>query len=488
MMKYWGSFLLCALLISSVLGVTDPEDSILTTDPKKTTLIISNDDYTVYTQSQPGWTFRVRARGDISFSPDGKDIESMAADAYLSIYEKQRFQSRKIVFESGESGQIKRTYYANNRVRDVDQSAEGWIRESVMQVIYETSIGAESRAKNILATGGTESLLQATRKLNSNEQRKIYLQILTDADLMDNVAVEAVLLAPEIISSSSALGDFLVSIGRNFPKSAIFSQALFVAAGEIESSSELRRTVEELVSIVSIDDEAGVAMADAIANITSSTEKATAISTVVPHVQYLSNTMNDLLMATASISSSTEKNRTLRNIAELPGLHQSVYVGIAKVSGTISSDTERSRVLSAITRHAELSNQFTQAYLVSAGGISSSSEKRRAITALLENGNLTELQLVHALAVIGEIVSDSETRQALEIAANHPAMASEAMLAYLRVVERISSPSEQGAGMKALIRRGGLPEPVAREAVEVAQKISSPSVRAEVMSLLVDEL
>jgi hypothetical protein len=265
---------------SPVIGSSYPDDVLSTTTPKKTTVKISADDYAVYLQTASGWTFEVRARGDISFASDGRGVESMASGAYLSIREQRHFRGKKIVFELDQAGEIKRTYYINGKVNNVDQSAEGWISESVMKVIYETSIGATSRAKHILATEGAEALLRATRKLDSNEQRQIYLKILVAADLMDNVAAEAVLLAPEIISSSSSLGDYLVSVGRKYSKSAIMSQALFIAAGEIESSSELRKTVEELVSIVSINDEAGVAMADAITNISSSTEKATAISTV----------------------------------------------------------------------------------------------------------------------------------------------------------------------------------------------------------------
>jgi hypothetical protein len=486
-MKFASSLLFYILLTSQLLGSRYQSINLSSTGSEGKTLIIVNDDYIVYSKSYQGLTFEVRARGNITFSPDEKNVDAMVPGGYLSIHEKRQFRGKKIVFEPDASGEIKRTYYVNGKVKDVDQSAEDWIKESILRVQYETSIGMESRAKHILATEGAEALLSTTRQLNSNEQRKIYLKTLVGADLMDNVAAEAVLLAPEIISSSSALGDYLVSVGRKYPKSTILSQALFIAAGEIESPSELRRTVEELVSIVSIDDEAGVAMADAISNITSSTEKASAISAATPHVQYLSDTMNDLLMAAASISSSTEKNRTLRNIAGLPGLHQSVYIGIAKVSGTITSNTERSRVLGAISRYAELSDLFVQAYLTAAAGITSSSEKRRAITSLLENDDLTELQLVNVYSVIGEISSASETREALVYSAKHPALSDEAMFAYLRVVENISSPSEQGEGVKALIMSGELPEPVVREAVEVVKKISSPSVRGEVMSLLVDK-
>ncbi|MEE9465209.1 MAG: hypothetical protein V3W14_06525, partial [Candidatus Neomarinimicrobiota bacterium] len=474
----------------------------------------TEDGYAVYSWSNVYESFEARALGLIEFTAGGKEVLQMGPDAYLSIKQRRGLNTRQVIFEPDEGGNVQMIYLRNSREKPLDAGARSWIREMLLVTYHDTNIGAVTRVRSLYEAGGEEAVLAAlyyitgthieslpfssllgpklgfntTRipKPSSSSEQRIYLEYLLKQDISPEALLGAVFLSGKIINSSSRLAKLLIDISIRFPSSPALSLVLFEASKEIDSSSEHRRALVSIAGRVELDDASGVALAKSIAGISSSSEKRATVVAVIPLLSRSDEAFQELLLTIASISSSSEKRAAIVAGAELRDAPAAIYAGLAKVAGTISSSSERRRALENLAISAQPTQPFVDSYLSSARGIHSS-EERQALDALVARGDLSDRQLAEVIEVAGTMSSSSEMSRCLSRIAAAPNLGERGVSAYLREVSSISSSSEERRALEALITEDDLEldERMMTILLGVVSAITSSSEQSYLLRLVV---
>jgi len=444
---------------------------------------------TIYHRTTPLSSFKVKVLGDIAFAPGTKDVAAISPGGYLSIEKRELLRWKKIVYDTDENGAVQRTYLVGGNVREIDTGIEIWIRETLLEAYYLTGLGAQSRARELVAQGASmDVILREAERLESNEGRYYYLKALTGSDLSLGDKTEVIAASGEIISSSHRLGLLLMEWVDELDLTPAISLAMFKAAREISSSYERSRTLVALAGFVPIDRQSGSQLVRALEGISSSYESAKAMLGVAPFLTGNPEVLSELLAIIPSISSSHEKKKVITAVAVLPDLKAAHFASLATAAGAISSSYESSTALQVLADEGPAADVFVEAYLDAATRISSSYELARTLIALSAMDSLSPGQGVALLQIAGSISSSSETGRVLQDFARRPALSEAEYLAYLGIVASISSSHEQGKAMLAILDNRPLPDKVVREAVSVAQSINSSSTRGKVLDRLLNRL
>lgn len=400
-----------------------------------------------------GCSLDIRARGQVEFTEDDRDVAALDPDGYLVMEERARDGARRRVEVERDGGSITRRWYVNGSERSWDRDAAAWFHGALLVMFRRTSFGAEERAARIYRMRGAEGLFAEAEQIHSGHALARYYGLLAREERLTPERVRRMAAGTARITSSSALGTILSTLVAN-PGTDDAARAEIVRASERISSSSQRRKV-----LVAAADRAPLTpgLADAIVHsasgISSSSARAAVLIAVgarLPEDRPLPPTYVD---AAGDISSSSEKARVLEALLRRDRLSQARLAGVFELASTISSSSARARVLvTALERH-RLEDPSRDAFFAAANGIGSSSERARVLLSVLR-GRPDGQTMAAVLESAGGIGSSSSRADVLVEAARLGVVRNDALRAlYRRVAEGIGSRSERARALAALGER-----------------------------------
>lgn len=452
-------------------------------------VVRQNDGFVIHTMGTPFSRFRVKVLGDVIFTRDSRDVETLSPGGYLSIERREFLRTTKVVFEADDLGRITRTFFKGNFSDDIDDHASNWIKEAILETFYLTGLGAEGRINRMLSDGEpVEIILALAARMSGSEGKYHFYKALGRHDISTEDRVAMAISAGGTVSSSYWLGLILREWGTELTPADEFAGAIIEATNRMGSSYETSRTLTSLSENMNMDATAGLAMVHVISGISSSYEQAKTVINVAPRLLPFPEVMSELILATAAMSSSYEQKRSLTALSRLDGLEGAHYAHIASVAANISSAYELGQTLRQLTEVAQVSDNFVESYLESVRHISSSYEQARTLVALSQMTDLTADHVIWLLDHATDISSSYETGRVLGEVANRPELNDAEMIAFLDVVASISSSHEQSQAMVKLIKGHKLSADLVRRSILVAREISNSSARNKVTDLLIDRL
>ena len=75
----------------------------------------------------------IRMRGDIRFTANDQDVESMSPGAKLVVHQSDGWRARTIEFEADERGGIERRYFSNGIARPFDAEAQRFVAKVLVE-------------------------------------------------------------------------------------------------------------------------------------------------------------------------------------------------------------------------------------------------------------------------------------------------------------------------------------------------------------------
>lgn len=332
-----------------------------------------------YSMRQPGHELSIEKEGQVEFSADETDVVAMDDDASLEIEETRDGVERKIEFSSN-GKTITRLYRVDGNVRPLDADAHAWIGRVLPALFRETGLQAETRAKRLLANGGTPALLDEIDLIEGDYARRIYL------DQLFHLAT----LTPQQIDRA------------------------FKQAAAIASDYELRGALQAAFETQTLPEQARLAALQAATSIESDFELAELLVAASDDNTPLGGeTLAAWNTARRGIESDFEKRRVLTALLEQNDDSPATIAIALDAAREIESDFDARELLTLVARQARTSTQAIDAYLLAVDTLDSSFERSQALLALLPGDTLEAASAGKVLASIAQIDGSYEASQTL---------------------------------------------------------------------------
>jgi hypothetical protein len=292
--------------------------------------------------------FTVSVRGAVWFTDDDRDIAQLEEGGRLIVEERRPGVPERmlIVFRDGD-GRLQRTYLEDSRPADYDRAAAEWFAGLLPEVIRESGVGAEQRARRILAHRGARGLIAEAERIHSSSARRRYLSVAFEEGRLGAVNAARAVRAIEPISSSSEKGILLrlaaERVSLDDPATRV---AYFGAARSLSSSSELRRVLAAGVVESSLPEPVLLEALCASRNISSNSDRAAVLTGIARQHPLSNEALREAFFSSADgISSSSERRKVLVALLQAQGGSEAIVRDVVRSARTINSASEKSAVL-----------------------------------------------------------------------------------------------------------------------------------------------
>jgi hypothetical protein len=325
---------------------------------------------TTFSHSNGISSFNVEIRGKIELTDNDKDIKSMSSDGYLEIT-KTVFGSRRSIVITPEGNGLKREYYEGRTKVPFESEGRKWLSEIMLELVRTTTIGAEGRVIRFYKQGGSHSVLNEIRQIESDHVKAHYATLL----MQQNVPVaEYGMIASSIagtMESDHYLTEFLKGNLDKFMQSKEATEALFAATRKMDSDHYKTEVIKEALT----------------------------------HAPASLDNIKIIMQATGTMDSDHYKTEVLTTLLNQTNLTDAIVAEMINTTKTIDSDHYRSVVLNKALAMRGLSATSYQRAIESIKDIESDHYKAEVLTNLLRK-NLSAEGLNNVLPIISSIESD----------------------------------------------------------------------------------
>ena len=351
-------------------------------------------------------SLEIKAQGDIELTANDLDIKNISGDGYVMISERDWLTYRSVRFTAGPGGKVEKRYTIQGREYEFDADAQAWFYQIMQEVVRETGLGAKYRIQRILEQKGLHAAIREITYVGNNSAKQVYFQaILKHPDLSSEMLQKAVETIAEEISSSSRLGDLLISTARNFPEDSVLTESLIRATRDISSSSKQSEVLMEISRLRRLDKSSSFAMAESIRHISSSSAQGSALEALAERCSVDDEVIREYLETVKSVSSSSEQGAVLKALIEKKGLSDDAFVGILRTIEHIPSSSVQGDVLEDVAEVCPDNDRVLSAYLKAVSFVSSSSVQGRAVMAMLKKENISSNILTRTMNFAREEIS-----------------------------------------------------------------------------------
>lgn len=357
-----------------------------------------------------GWEkFTVRARGEIEFTADDRDIAEIGAGGSFEIEESSWFLTdRRLVLTAERGGGIARVYEVQGIPKPYGPEARAWLAGALPAVIRESGIGAELRVRRILAQRGPTGVLEEIGRMHRDSPKSLYFQHLIESRPLDTAMLDRVLrrVGRDIGSDGEKVRLFESTLDTSLASSQ-GRAALLEAAQSIHSDGEKSRLLE---AVLAAGGEGTVALAvKAVSRINSDGEKAR----VLLRAATLAPPRADFFRSAATIRSDGERTRVLLAVLDESRGDRETVAETLKAAARINSDGEKARVLARASGYFSKDDTLRGVYFLAVSSIQSDGERQRVLSTLLQRGGLSNDSLRELLRSAERLHSDGEKARLL---------------------------------------------------------------------------
>jgi hypothetical protein len=396
----------------------------------------------------------MRTRGDVHFTDDETDVQSISGDGFFSYEESYGFASRHCQVTSDSSGHLTRRYLVDGRERPFDADAKAWLRAALPDLLRESGIDAPERVRRILKQGGVPAVLAEIGKIHSDGTKKLYIGELLLTGKLSGDQFQSLLRVVRGMNSDGEKAAVLIFLAPDVLKDNLRDYA-FEAVKTIRSDGEKRRVLTQFLSRDSSRGTLTLA-ARAAADINSDGEKAAVLVDLAAHLRNNNDLSRPFFRAAESIHSDGERARVLTAVMASAGEQRDTLTEALRTAQSISSDGEKARVLIHADGYWKDDDLVRRAYFETASSVHSDGEKARVLTSLVGRGGLSDRTFIEAIHCASGIHSDGEKARVLVAIANHSTGKSDVWDEIKATAKSIHSDGEYRRVMAALDLRAGV--------------------------------
>jgi hypothetical protein len=337
--------------------------------------------------TEGGRTTWIRSEGNVEFTDDDRDVRRISPGGRLSI-EQRGWESvdRRIEYMGLADGAVQRTYLENGRAATLDGQAQSWVNRMILILVRERTVGAEPRARRILARGGVSAMLSEIEQIRSSSAKRIYYNVLLEQSRLSAGDLTRILSSiGRDIPSSSDKARLLQTVAGRANLSGNVGRAFFEAAGSIPSSSDRRSVLLAALDRPGLDEEGAAALLRAAEGIPSGSDKAAVLLRGVERVDLARPRARDAFFAAAgSIPSSSDRRRVLSAALRQPNVSKPTVLAVLRAVEGIPSDSEKTAVLLEVPDAQLRDTQIASAYVATLQSIRSDGNYRRAASRVMQ--------------------------------------------------------------------------------------------------------
>jgi hypothetical protein len=362
----------------------------------------------------------VRTDGTITVTDDLTDVQSLSDGGKLTIRDWSRIVPHTIEIRST-GGRLTRTYYVAGVSRGWDDEARRMLAETLPRLVRRLGLGAESRAKSILAKKGVSGVLDEIALLESDYARRLYFVALIDNATLDSASV----------------------------------QPLLAQVGQRMTSDYDRRVVlQGVASRVRLDPRGATAYVQALGTMRSDYDRRQTLNALFNSGGQLPDA-DELYGVIGQMRSNYDKRQVLSELMKRPSLSIEMKQAILRAARGIQADYDRGQVLTAYIDHFGVEPAVRESFFGAVGAIQSAYERRRVLTAIAKKGTPSADIQRGVFDLVATMQSDHDRAETLLAFLGAQPMDAATRQAFVAAAERIRSSHDQNRVLAALVRSEG---------------------------------
>lgn len=408
-----------------------------------------------------------KTRGEIRYTPNEDDVESMEPGAKLVVSVGDRWTVRSVEVEPNAQGQLERRYFSSGVRQTYGLDAQRLLARELAAWRRDSETDLPERLARWIKDKGVEGTLREIRQVSAYAAKRRYLEGLVEQPgLSEEDARRAIRMAAEIDSDGEKQRFFEETHTR------LLARGLDVPLlGLIDSihSDGTRRAI----LIGAMDSFAPAAMPRvfrSVAEIQSDGDKsATLVEAVGRPGLSLSS---EFYAAAGAIHSDGDRRRVIEMVLERLGEQPGVVAAALGVARTIQSDGDKAKLITTASTRSLDAAGFSAAVAV-LRTIHSNGERAQGALALLPAASSLPGAMAELLATVGEIDSNGDRARVLSEAGKVFVEQEPIRRAYFAAVNGLTSSADHRRVLTELLQRPGLQPETLVEVGRSAARISS---------------
>jgi hypothetical protein len=180
--------------------------------------------------------------GDVTFSPDERDVARLARGAMVYVRERTSRSDREVTITPGSGGALEYEYADEGRTAAFDAEAREWLANLLPEVIRETGINAKERVARFRKLGGVPAVLSEVARTHSTGAKRAQYEALIDQGGLSTDESESIVrqAGRDLASSDGDLSAVLRKLPRTARLASAASDAVGDAIGHITSDGDKR--------------------------------------------------------------------------------------------------------------------------------------------------------------------------------------------------------------------------------------------------------
>jgi beta-lactamase regulating signal transducer with metallopeptidase domain len=306
--------------------------------------------------------------GKAQFSADETHIVSLAPGGFARFRERTREADRGVSVIPVGDGSLSYTATLNGHPVAFDDTMSGWLAGLMPRVLREVGVNVPERVARFLARGGVPAVLQEIAQINSGSSKRMHYE-------------ELIKHGPSL--SSSDAEKIAAQVGR-----------------DLTSSGDLSAVLQMLPKSAVQSPGARAAMADALAKISSSGDKASTLEFLAPNAD--PQMLLLLAKAAESLASSGDKaNFLLATASEyLTPRDAALRTAYFRAASTLQSSGDMANVLLGAIPYAHANADVVSDVVDISAGLASSGDAANVLLALVSQRALQPQMKNATMAVI----------------------------------------------------------------------------------------
>ncbi|MEM9001561.1 MAG: hypothetical protein AAGB24_14960 [Bacteroidota bacterium] len=402
--------LLLLILASYSVDAQRKSTSVRIDDNGKTTISIKNGF---------GNNFSVEYRGDITLTENDTDISAISRGGYLEIKKSAFGNRRRIFIEPDNSGGLIKKYYVGGAQKHFDGEGKKWLEEILLEVVRNTTLGAEKRVERMYRKGGSYQVLREVGYIRSNHVKARYIKLLLDKN----------------------------------PKSSDLAAVLNVVGEEIDSDHHRADILKHNASLFLASESATAAYIKATGKIDSDHHKAEVLKTAVRNGSVSETQLKSLFVIVKDIDSDHHKASVLLEVMKNKPLSPNNVKLLVNTAKDINSDHHKATVLKKALSSNQLSGDANHTLLKSIENMDSDHHMASVFSVFVRN-ELDAAVLSHMLRLIGdEMTSDNHKATVLKLVVEKQGIENHGLNDFIYALHEINSDHHQAEVFKKLARK-----------------------------------
>jgi len=124
-------------------------------------------------------TVELRAEGDVVFTPNLSDVQSISSGGFFEIHERHGDDRRDLKVTASGNG-LQYVFKLNGKEQPMDAAAKSWLSNFLLSFERSTGFSAKSRVPQLLKQGGPSAVLDEISNLQTDYVRGIYFRMLLE--------------------------------------------------------------------------------------------------------------------------------------------------------------------------------------------------------------------------------------------------------------------------------------------------------------------